>query len=102
MKIQTVDVNVREWWDRINGNHYFSGLITINYGMPDAIALKIPFGYGYGNHSEYVALEILTKAGYFPEHRDTCPSIYYRDNGIIYRYSKQENCRKRDCLALVA
>ena len=33
METKTIDVNAKEWFDKINGNSYFCGTITLNYGM---------------------------------------------------------------------
>ena len=33
MKVKTIDVQVKEWFDKVNGNSYFAGIITINFGM---------------------------------------------------------------------
>ena len=31
--IKTIDVNCKEWFDKLNGNSYFAGTISINYGL---------------------------------------------------------------------
>jgi len=33
MKIKTIDVNVKEWFDKVNGNSYFAGTVSLNFGM---------------------------------------------------------------------
>lgn len=32
-KIKTIDVTALEWFDKANGNSYFAGTVTINFGM---------------------------------------------------------------------
>jgi hypothetical protein len=31
--INTIDIQAKEWFDRINGNSYFSGQVTLDYGQ---------------------------------------------------------------------
>jgi len=50
----------RRWFDRINGNTYFSAVGLIN-GVQ---VVEIPFAYGYGNHYEDQIFKELQKAGY--------------------------------------
>jgi hypothetical protein len=96
MKIKTIDVNAKEWFDKINGNSYFSAVVTVNYCMGNQITFKIPFQYGYDSMYEFVAFEELKK-------RNIIPSLgefedlywrYYKENDIIYRHSIRTNCLK--------
>ena len=97
MKIKTIDVNAKEWFDRVNGNSYFSADITVNFGMKTEKHFTLPFQYGYGNHYEHQAFKELQKQGLVkPEDERTSYWGYYRDHGIIYRHSKRENCLKRE------
>ena len=95
--IKTVDVTVKEWFDRINGNSYFSGEVIINYGLSNPKMIKLPFQYGYGDHYRYVALDSIKK-------ELNCLKKYnsywraFQDNKIIARYNKYENCKKSELL----
>lgn len=92
MKILTLDINAKEWFDKINGNSYFSADIVVNYGMKDYLNIKLPFQYGYGDHYQYMAIEELQKQG-------LTDKKYLHDlinDGIIVRTNKQRNCRKKD------
>ena len=40
---QTIDINAKEWFDKVNGNSYFCGTITINYGMKTEQTFLMPF-----------------------------------------------------------
>jgi hypothetical protein len=93
--INTLDVNAREWFDKVNGNSYFAATVTINYGTPDAIEFELPFQYGYGDHYLDVTMKELVSRGYLPTNEGRLPR-YCRERGIILRYSKRENCKKRD------
>jgi hypothetical protein len=100
MNIKTIDVNAKEWFDKVNGNSYFSGRITLNYGMKNEKTLLMPFQYGYGDQYEWETSSTLKKNGFFPENSDkTCLSIFCRKNFIILRTSKEKNCKKRDVVS---
>jgi len=96
MEVKTIDVNAKEWFDKANGNSYFSGTITTNFGMDDAKEYIMPFQYGYGDHYIDMAKCQLT------EHNRISPDLmqdlprYCRENDIILRNSIQRGCKKRD------
>lgn len=103
INIKTIDINAKEWFDRINGNSYFAGTITVNYGLPSQININIPFQYGYGSHyidmagkelteQELIKLEHYTNGGNESLWR------YCDNHNIILRTSKQENCLKRELM----
>lgn len=101
-KVKTIDINAKEWFDLLNGNSYFSAQITINYGMRSAKTYYLQFQYGYGNSYLYAALEFL-KANESTAHiglNNVLNGLYdIRKKGIIVRYNKIENCKKRDVIA---
>lgn len=93
-KIKTIDVNAKEWIDKINGNSYFSAVIILNYGMKNERSYVLPFQYGYGEHYIDVAKQFLFEKVYFKEN-----DVMWRlckENNIILRTSKKENCKKRE------
>ena len=100
-EVKTIDIQAKEWFDKVNGNSYFSARIFLNYGMQDATDCFLPFQYGYGSHYIDMASKELEKLGYIaPEHYNN-GSIqalwaYCKDNGIILRTSKKEGCKKRE------
>ena len=49
MKTKTIDIEAKEWFDKINGNSYFCGTITLNYLMDNQETFLMPFQYGYGS-----------------------------------------------------
>lgn len=91
-KINTIDIQAREWFDKVNGNSYFAGTVTTNYGQPDAQVFKMPFQYGYGSFYEQEARQILFDAGLIPS-KD---SYSLQQSGIVIRSNIQRNCLKRD------
>ena len=94
-KIKTIDVTAKEWRDKVNGNSYFAGKVTINYAMPDEKTFVMPFQYGYGEQYLYESGATLRRNGFntIPE---TNLTRYARENGIILRHSIQKNCLKRE------
>ena len=96
MKINTIDVNAKEWFDKVNGNSYFSGIITLDYGMDTAREYTLDFQYGYGDHYIDMAKNRLVEALEIPKEDKNTLWRYCKENDIILRTSKQENCRKKD------
>ncbi len=98
-KINTIDVQAKEWFDKKNGNSYFSAVVTLNFGQPDQKSFAIPFQYGYGDKYQAVALHQLRTDGYIEDREHYALWRYCEENGVILRTSKQENCLKREVLA---
>lgn len=99
--IKTIDVNAYEWFDKVNGNSYFAGIVTLNFGMNNSLTFKMPFQYGYGNQNEYEALETIRRNGFFTDDKDITALWHLRDKyGIILRTNKYKNCKKRDLVNL--
>ena len=89
---QTIDINAKHWFDRINGNSYFSAEITINYGQENAQTFILPFQYGYGDAYIYASLNKLRELGYI----NATNTADLREEGIILRYHIEKNCKKRE------
>lgn len=98
MIIKTIDVQAKEWFDKANGNSYFSAQVTINFGEPDCIGFSIPFQYGYGEHYKQSTLEALKKR--FNITTDTASlDRYARENNITLRASIETGCKQSDVKA---
>lgn len=95
MKIKTIDVNALEWFDQINGNSYFAGKITINYGMKTEKTYIMPFQYGYDSQYEYEAFKILEKEGYF-NNLNISHLWQVINHGVILRSNIKKGCLKKD------
>jgi len=101
MRVETIDIEAKEWFDKVNGNSYFSGVITLNYGMNNLKFYKMPFQYGYGNHYIDMATQLLYKENILPieKHENGTFTPLWKickDKNIILRTTKYENCKKRD------
>ena len=101
MKIETIDVIAKDWFDRINGNSYFSAQITINFGMKDQKNFGAPFQYGYSDHYLTIARDLLVNSGLIILESEEPLWKYCRNNNIILRNCKQEGCKKKDVLSWV-
>lgn len=88
--ISTIDINALEWFDKVNGNSYFAGTVTVDYGTPNEQSFKMPYQYGYGSQYEQEAKEILLNAGLIP----TRSAYELRELGIIVRSNIQRGCKK--------
>lgn len=102
VKVKTIDVEALEWFDRVNGNSYFAGIVTVNFGMKGEKRLIIPFQYGYGDHYKDVAMRVLQDAGYIDKSESDPLWRYCESNKIILRCSKHENCKKRELMQFTA
>lgn len=98
MKIKTIDVQAKEWFDKVNGNSYFGGIVTVNYGMKDAKQFNMPFQYGYGEQYISEANDLLREKGLIKTDNRTALWRYCEDNKIILRTSKHKNQLKRDVI----
>lgn len=76
----------RRWFDRINGNTYFSAVGIVN----GKEVVSIPFEYGYGDHYEDRIFQELEKAGYLPD-------VKHHNNGSserLWNYCERNNITK--------
>ena len=96
INIKTIDLIAKEWFDKINGNSYFSCEITINFGLKDEEIFNIPFQYGYGNHFEEMSFKAIIEKFNIQTDKHKHLSIFCRENNIILRSVKHENCLKRE------
>lgn len=106
-KIKTIDVSTKQWWDKYNGNTYFSAQITINFGTKSAERVYMPFQYGYGSYHHETFSELIKKgfikdAEKFSNGTTESYFNYYQRKGIIYRHYNTPNCLKRDVVAFGA
>jgi len=103
MKIKTLDISAREWFDKVNGNSYFSAHVSINFGLKGQKDFAIEYQYGYGDHYLTIAFQELQKRGYIKA-QDSNIALwrYCSEHNIILRKTKYENCLKRDMISFGA
>lgn len=93
--INTIDINAKEWFDKINGNSYFSGTIILDYGTDKEEIFLMPFQYGYGSQYEHEAKAILTQFNKISPDYETLKS-YCKREGIILKSNIWTGCKKRE------
>jgi len=99
VKIKTIDINAKEWFDRVNGNSYFSASVCLNFGTKTQVNISLPFQYGYGDHYKDMAFQELIKTGHIKDaEKMECAWRYCDRKGIILRSHKQTNCKKRELM----
>lgn len=98
MKIKTIDIKGKDWFDKMNGNSYFSAIVTINFGTKTEKTIKLPFQYGYGDQYIQETKAVLIEHNYISADYGDALWKCCEKNNIILRTSKQENCLKRDLI----
>ena len=85
-------VEGREWFDKVNGNSYFSARIWVDGGQ---VAI-LPFQYGYGDQFQYEAQKKLLDLGWLPqESKNEGLWTIAKNSGFDY-YSSKSSSNKRD------
>lgn len=69
---------IRRWFDRANGNSYFSAMVFVHCDDGPTRAFVIPYQYGYGSHPEWTVYNECIKRGIIA------------DPGEHYRYPSSE------------
>jgi hypothetical protein len=97
VKIKTIDITALMWLDKPAANTYFTGTVTVNYGMKGERSFLIPFQYGYNDVYQFEALKVLENEGVIDDYeKNGRPAAwrYCQERGIILRANKTEG-RKR-------
>ena len=96
--LKTIDIEAKEWRDKVNGNSYFSSDITLNYGMDNQEIIRLPFQYGYGDQYYHASLKEVKKL--FPKSnwvKKKYSSWQIKEKyKFIIRNSIQRNCLKKE------
>lgn len=100
-KIKTIDVTALEWFDKTYGNSYFAGTVTVNYGMKSEREYKMLFQYGYGDSYIDHASDLLRKENEKITFNGYRLSMACRENEIILRTVKYENCKKSELKGII-
>ena len=72
-----INAIVRRWFDKVNGNSYFSCFVTVPVRDRKNLSFVIPFQYGYGSQPEYEIACTLFKVGVLKEKKN-----YFREYNI--------------------
>ena len=95
--MKAIEIHAREWFDKANGNSYFSARI---YADKEQIGI-LPFQYGYGDHFIDAANHWLNDNGFIdnPRNKNGIREPLWRyceENGIYFVAFKQDRCLKRE------
>jgi hypothetical protein len=78
---------IKTWFDRINGNSYFSARI---YDLDMNLLKVVPFQYGYGSHPRDVCITTINSMNEVHQHKfDISRQTYFNEMKSL----------KRDCVA---
>ena len=91
-QVKTIDINAKEWFDKVNGNSYFSARIWVDGGQ---VAI-LTFQYGYGDQYLYEAQKKLLELGYLPqEGKNRGLWSIAQESGFDF-YSAKSICKKSE------
>lgn len=76
-KIEFIATAVK-WFDKVNGNTYHS--VKIERTKDGAILKSYPIVYGYGNHYEQTALDLMVKNNWIDQKYKEHPFSFEREN----------------------
>jgi hypothetical protein len=101
MKIFSIVVEGRKWFDKVNGNTYHCAnvIVTTDEGVK---VLKAPYQYGYGDQYLYSAFDELEKAGiaklerYKESGGTQAPWSWAQKHGVTLVYSAVNVAKKKD------
>lgn len=98
--MKTIDITAKEWFDKVNGNSYFSAQITIDYSLPTQQTIYLPFQYGYGEQYTTEVFHTLKELNLIDS--NTSGNSFWRycqTNNIILRTNKIDKQLKRDVIS---
>ena len=76
---QNIYAVIRRWWDKLNGNSYFSCRVTVPLDGGKRISFVIPFQYGDGSRPQSEIIATLFRLNIMKEKKD-----YFREYGIDF------------------
>lgn len=89
-EMRSLFVECREWFDKVNGNSYFSARIWINGGQ---VAI-LPFQYGYGDQFIYEAQRKLIELGFIPKEKEN-ESLYSIGKSLGFDFYSAKTTTKK-------
>ena len=95
--MKNLTITAKEWFDKANGNSYFSARIECD----GKLITILPFQYGYGDHYIDIANDWLAENNYIASPKGPYGSRnplwrYCESHGIHLETFKQERCLKRE------
>jgi hypothetical protein len=99
MKTKAINIQAKEWFDKVNGNSYFAGTITLNEGTETEEIFLMMFQNGYGFSYEHEAKATLTQFNKISTEYESL-SNYCKRVGIELNSNIERGCLKRDLKAI--
>lgn len=91
-----VRVRIKEWFDKANGNSYFSARLWFD----ERLIVVLPMQYGYGEHGVSEAVKALAACQEYPVMRQGLGYWRYcEENQMKLEFYKETKCLKRDVKA---
>ena len=90
-KIKSITIIGRRWFDKVNGNTYFSSVGLLN-GKP---VVSIPFEYGYSSQYEHETWKAICKEMNI-DSKDSYGYSFCQDNNIAYYCTVSDVSRRKD------
>lgn len=97
--IKVIEINAKEWFDRLNGNSYFAGNIFVEFDNGRIDEILMPLQYGYGSQYEQEAKALLTEFNYISLEYVQNLRTYCEDNNIKFIRNFRDKCLKRELKA---
>jgi hypothetical protein len=92
-KTKSITIIGKRWFDKVNGNTYYSAIGLVN-GKQET---EIKFSYGYGVQYEQDTIAALRAKGFLKETDEKYPkSATFKDVGIDFYSSVSDVRRKKD------
>jgi hypothetical protein len=90
-EMRSLFIECREWFDKVNGNSYFSARVWVNGGQ---VAI-LPFQYGYGDQFIYEAQKKLTELGYISKENEN-QSLYSIGKTLGFDFYSSKTTTKKN------
>ena len=97
--IKAIEVNAKEWFDRLNGNSYFAGNIYVEFEGGRVDEILMPFQYGYGSQYVHEAKGLLTQFDYISSEYGQNLRSYCEAHNIKFNINFRPNCLKKELKA---
>ena len=90
---KTIQIIGKQWFDKINGNSYFSTRVFFD----NILVLLLPFQYGYGDQYIYASFEKIKKEKLIKD-VDVSVTLWElcEKNNITYLATLHKNCKKSE------
>ena len=99
--MKTINIQAKEWFDKVNGNSYFAGTVTLDEGLKTKEVFLMPVQYGYGNQYKHEATSILTEFNKISLPYFTSLNLFCENNNIEIESSIEQVGKRRDLQKVV-